>query len=73
MGRKGEYFVLLILTDGCIHDMNETVQLVVKCSRLPMSIIIIGVGGADFSNMEKLDGDEGLIDSRGNKAERDLV
>ncbi|NXN15583.1 CPNE2 protein, partial [Indicator maculatus] len=43
-----QYFILLILTDGVISDMEETRQAVVQASRLPMSIIIVGVGNADF-------------------------
>lgn len=42
------YFVLLILTDGNIHDMKETVELIVDASRLPCSIIIVGVGNNNF-------------------------
>jgi hypothetical protein len=39
-----------------------------------MSIIIIGVGDADFTKMEELDSDKGrLTDSEGNVASRDLV
>jgi hypothetical protein len=39
-----------------------------------MSIIIIGVGDADFSNMKELDSDGGYLqDSEGNTASRDLV
>lgn len=39
-----------------------------------MSIIIVGVGNADFSKMETLDWDGGLLrDSYGNVASRDLV
>ena len=53
--------MLLILTDGEIHDMNETINKIVYAADLPMSIIIIGVGNADFKNMERLDGDSGLI------------
>jgi len=34
----------MILTDGEIHDMNKTMDLVVHAARLPLSIIIIGVG-----------------------------
>ena len=37
------YFVLLIITDGIITDMDETVEAMVKASFLPMSIIIIGM------------------------------
>ena len=41
-GGAQNYFVLLIITDGIITDMAETVQDIVHASRLPMSIIIIG-------------------------------
>lgn len=41
-------------------------------SDLPLSIIIIGVGNADFNKMEILDGDNGLVDGKGRKATRDL-
>lgn len=67
------YTILLILTDGEIHDMKETTDLIVQAAYLPMSIIIVGVGNSDFKNMEILDGDEGLYDSLGKKAARDIV
>lgn len=57
---------MLILTDGEIHDMNETIDSLVFAADLPLSVIIIGIGNADFGNMEKLDSDGGpLINSRG--------
>lgn len=49
------------MTDGTIHDMPRTKQLIVQLSVLPCSIIIIGIGNADFSDMEKLDGDDGVL------------
>ena len=52
------YHVLLILTDGCIHDMRETINKIVEMSTLPVSIIIVGIGDNDFGNMEVLDADE---------------
>ena len=67
------YQVLLILTDGEIHDMEQTVDLIVNNCNLPLSIIVVGVGNADFSNMERLDGDNGLYNSKGVKAQRDIV
>ncbi|XP_038255033.1 copine-8 isoform X5 [Dermochelys coriacea] len=42
-------------------------------SKLPMSIIIVGVGPAEFDAMEELDGDVVRISSRGKYAERDIV
>lgn len=53
----------MIITDGEIHDMEETKKCIVESSHLPLSIIIVGVGSADFTNMEILDGDDGLWDS----------
>jgi len=38
-----------------------------------MSIIIIGVGGADFEAMEELDGDSVRISYNGKQAVRDIV
>ena len=40
--------------------MENTKRLIIDCWNLPMSIIIIGVGEANFTNMEILDGDDGL-------------
>lgn len=40
--------------------MDQTKQAVVAASALPMSIIIVGVGGADFAMMEELDSDDGV-------------
>ncbi|KAL4859813.1 Copine-5 [Chlorella vulgaris] len=69
-----EYFVLLILTDGCIMDMQNTVNAIVQASRLPLSLLIVGVGDEDFTSMEVLDGDEQrLKSSTGQLAARDLV
>lgn len=73
MKKSDEYYVLLILTDGQIHDMEATKRLIVDSSKLPLSIIIVGVGQDSFQNMHELDGDEGLIDSRGKHSARDLV
>ncbi|OWK57382.1 Copine-8 [Lonchura striata] len=44
-----------------------------NASKLPMSIIIVGVGPAEFDAMEELDGDVVRISSRGRFAERDIV
>uniref|UniRef100_A0A1D1YRQ4 Protein BONZAI 3 n=1 Tax=Anthurium amnicola TaxID=1678845 RepID=A0A1D1YRQ4_9ARAE len=49
---KNTYFVLLIITDGVVTDLQETMDSLVKASDLPLSILIVGVGGADFKEME---------------------
>nr|XP_023411337.1 copine-2 isoform X5 [Loxodonta africana] len=71
---RGQYFILLIITDGVISDMEETRHAVVQASKLPMSIIIVGVGNADFAAMEFLDGDSHRLRSHtGEEAARDIV
>jgi hypothetical protein len=37
--------------------MDATRTAIVAASTLPLSIIIVGIGNADFSHMEVLDGD----------------
>jgi hypothetical protein len=49
-----------MLTDGVLSDMEATKLAIVRASRLPMSVIIVGVGTADFADMNELDADEGL-------------
>jgi hypothetical protein len=39
---------MLILTDGEIHDMDKTKELLVQASQLPLSVIIVGVGNEKF-------------------------
>uniref|UniRef100_A0A671W303 Copine Vb n=1 Tax=Sparus aurata TaxID=8175 RepID=A0A671W303_SPAAU len=68
-----QYFVLLIITDGVISDMAQTKEAIVNGAKLPMSIIIVGVGQAEFDAMVELDGDDIRISSRGKLAERDIV
>ena len=64
---RSQYLILLIITDGAIHDMDETVAAIVAACELPLSILIVGVGNDDFSSMQValggcftqvLDGDE---------------
>ena len=42
---------IVLLQDGVITDMANTVDRIVDASNLPLSIVIVGVGSADFSNM----------------------
>src|SRR5690554_5121062 len=54
--------------------MPATIDALVEASTLPLSVVIIGVGDADFSDMDRLDGDDGLLkNSRGESAARDIV
>ena len=71
---ENHYYVLLILTDGVINDMSQTCDKIVEASYLPLSIIIVGIGNADFSLMDILDGDKyPLKNSKGELRKRDIV
>lgn len=72
---RSKYYILLIITDGVLTDLQETINALVKASDLPLSILIVGVGNADFKEMEILDADTGgrLESSTGRIATRDIV
>ena len=49
------YHILLILTDGAVSDINQTKEAIRAASDAPLSIVIVGIGNADFSGMQFLD------------------
>lgn len=53
--------------------MHLTKRAIIGASALPLSIIIVGVGDADFENMDELDSDEVRLTVDGLYAERDIV
>lgn len=68
------YKFLLILTDGEIDDMQETIDWIVRGSNCPLSIVIVGIGNENFQKMKILDADDNvLVDSQGRKMLRDIV
>jgi hypothetical protein len=54
---RGEqcYTVLLILTDGAVSDVQATSECFQKVSQAPLSVVIVGIGSADFGAMRFLD------------------
>jgi hypothetical protein len=53
-GRQS-YTILLILTDGAVTDSAATAQVLRQISNAPLSVVIVGLGDADFSSMQFLD------------------
>lgn len=55
--------------------LQESIDAMAKASDLPLSVLIVGVGNADFTPMEILDADtgRGLVSSTGRQATRDIV
>ena len=65
---------MLILTDGDIHDIDKTTNLIVELSNYPVSIVIVGVGEDSFTKMEFLDSDDKVLrDNKGKTCTRDIV
>ena len=68
------YHIMIILTDGDIHDMPLTKDIIVEGSNFPLSIIIIGLGESTFDKMIELDGDDVVLtNTRGEPTKRDIV
>jgi hypothetical protein len=63
------------VVDVCpvLSMQSATITEIVKASKLPLSIIIVGVGSADFEAMETLDADDAPLQSHGQTASRDIV
>ncbi|KAL6634458.1 hypothetical protein ACP70R_027129 [Stipagrostis hirtigluma subsp. patula] len=63
------------LADGVVTDFQETIDAIINASDFPLSIIVIGVGGADFKEMEFLDPNKGerMESSTGRVASRDMI
>lgn len=74
-GAQQVYTVLLIITDGEITDMDDTIDAVVHADDAPLSIVIVRVGNdCDFQMMDVLDGDDQVLrDHSGKASRRDLV
>lgn len=58
---KPRYCVLLVLTDGVLNSSNlaETKRLITSVSKVPLSVVIVGIGMADFSAMQYLEDTNG--------------
>lgn len=75
------YFILYVLKSVLIVHVGTrfcniypfTEQAIVSASALPLSIIIVGIGNADFTAMETLDADTVALAAGGVKAVRDIV
>ena len=67
------YHLLVIITDGTIHDLDEMKRQLIKNETSPISVCIVGVGDENFSKMYQLDcRTKPLEDKNGNKSNRDI-
>jgi hypothetical protein len=49
------YSILLLLTDGAVTDVEATKKVLASVADAPLSIVIVGIGNADFRAMQFLD------------------
>jgi len=47
-----KYFVLVLLTNGVSDDMDQVVSEIIRASSLPLSVLFVGVGDADFGPLK---------------------
>ncbi len=52
---KQAYTILLVVTDGAVTDVKATADCLARVCDSPLSIVIVGVGHADFTAMQFLD------------------
>ena len=72
-GSDTEYTVILLITDGGISDLEETKKVLVGLSRLPVSVVLVGVGRGDMSQLVQLDSDKARLSYGDRQAVRDIV
>ena len=62
-----EYMVLVMITNGSIVDEVKTLSLIINACKLPLSIIMVGVGNGDFSFLKLMDSNMQELMKRCNK------
>jgi hypothetical protein len=52
--QKCNYYVLVVMTVGKIIDLEKLKNIILQTSQIPLSIMIVGVGSADFEDIINL-------------------
>uniref|UniRef100_A0A1I7UIL1 Copine domain-containing protein n=2 Tax=Caenorhabditis tropicalis TaxID=1561998 RepID=A0A1I7UIL1_9PELO len=65
------YFVLFVITRGCIEDLKETVQAAIFASKAPVSIVFVGIGCEGLDEIERMGNAGKRLEFQGRKSERD--
>ncbi|ORX87316.1 Copine-domain-containing protein [Anaeromyces robustus] len=68
-----DYYIIFFVIDGDGFDMDGTIRALIRASSLPISIVLIGVGGSNFDNLSKFDADGTPLSVDGVSTVRDIV
>ena len=64
----------MIISDGYVDDISDIIDSIIESSKIPLSIVIIGVGSDVTSDMKRLNGEDGkLVNRKGESLEKDIV
>lgn len=53
--QRRSYHILIIIADGAVDNMEETVKMIIEASNYQLSIICIGVGKGPWDKMKLMD------------------
>ena len=56
------YHILIIICDGQVDNVKDTVRALTNASNYPLSVVCVGVGDGPFDMMEKFD--DNLVDTK---------
>eukprot|EP00455_Lapot_gusevi_P048242 TRINITY_DN6632_c0_g1_i1.p1 TRINITY_DN6632_c0_g1~~TRINITY_DN6632_c0_g1_i1.p1 ORF type:complete len:137 (-),score=17.34 TRINITY_DN6632_c0_g1_i1:119-529(-) len=73
VGRVEETYYVLLLICNETFDYRTTVRCLVRLSRLPVSIILVGLGSGKMEFFHQVDSDHAALQSDGTYAKRDLI
>ncbi len=72
---RRHYSILLIITDrsDCVEDLRHTISALIYASKMPISIVFVGVGERNCDELERLASAGAKLSINGRRAQRDIL
>ncbi len=58
------YYVLCLFVHNNIHDLDATINALIKANDYPLSIVVIGIGSSDFATFNYLDSEPDSLNQK---------